>query len=575
MHKPHAIKLSTSFNLLIAASFVTSALAMILIVNHQQRKQALIEAEAKALIILDRNLATHRYFTDELKPHVFAMTAANRQRDFFDPAWMSSTYAVRKIDTLFKANGQNDYYYKECAINARNPQNEADDYERAFIVALRSNPLITTRSGVRTIAGKPYFFVMKQGERMENSCLRCHSIPDAAPASLVSLYGDKRSFHRKEGELASAISIRIPLNSAFAEANRFSLQLSAMLLALLALIAGLQAWLGKRLVLAPIAAIRAKAKQIASDEAHLGDKISIASGREFMEMAEAFNSMSRNLRLSRDNLEERVRQRTFELEELNRQLCHEIEERKLAEERIQSLNVELEERVKARTIDLENANHELETFNYSASHDLRAPLMRIEAFCKILQEEYGDRLDEAGNNYLERLQYTGRQMEQTIKGMKALSTVTHREVCREKVDLSTIAEGILDSLRCMQPARKARLNVQPGVVVLADDKLIRIALDNLLGNAWKFTGGTAETHIDFGVLQREGEQVFFVRDNGAGFDMEYAEVLFKPFERLHSAAEFPGSGIGLAIVRKIIHRHGGSIWAESAPGNGTTFYFTL
>ncbi len=225
--------------------------------------------------------------------------------------------------------------------------------------------------------------------------------------------------------------------------------------------------------------------------------------------------------------------------------------------------------------DLEHKNRELESFSYAVSHDLRAPLRRIDSFSRAVLESQGDRLDVTGRKYLERVREASQHMSELIDDVLYLSRVTRADLRDHDVDLSALASLILTRLQESEPSRKLEVRVRPGVVVTGDGQLLRIALENLLENAWKFTSKQAEARIEFGVTQASGEPTYFVRDNGAGFDMTYADRLFGPFQRLHPQGEFPGSGIGLATVQRIIHRHGGRVWAEGLVGQGATFQFTL
>lgn len=225
--------------------------------------------------------------------------------------------------------------------------------------------------------------------------------------------------------------------------------------------------------------------------------------------------------------------------------------------------------------ELEHKNRELESFSYAVSHDLRAPLRRIDSFSRAVLESQGERLDDAGRRYLERVREASQHMSRLIDDVLYLSRVTRADLREHEVDLSALATLILSRLQESEPARKVDLKVRPAVIVRGDGQLLRIALENLLENAWKFTSRQPEARIEFGVTQAAGEPTYFVRDNGAGFDMTYVDRLFGPFQRLHPQAEFPGSGIGLATVQRIIHRHGGRVWAEGLPGQGATFQFTL
>jgi PAS domain S-box-containing protein len=248
-----------------------------------------------------------------------------------------------------------------------------------------------------------------------------------------------------------------------------------------------------------------------------------------------------------------------------------ITERKMIEEEIKKLN----ENLMRHSIELAAANKELEAFSYSVSHDLRAPLRSIDGFSQALLEDYHDKLDEEGIDYLRRVRNETQRMGQLIDDFLQLSRLTRVELNFEKVDLSSMAHDILIQHQRDNPSRKVKNIVEDNLSVKGDEKLLKIMFENMLGNAWKFTSKKSKATIEFGQVKNKDEKVFFIRDNGAGFDNNYADKLFIPFQRLHSDEEFDGTGIGLGIVQRIINRHGGRIWVESEVGKGATFYFTL
>jgi PAS domain S-box-containing protein len=256
-------------------------------------------------------------------------------------------------------------------------------------------------------------------------------------------------------------------------------------------------------------------------------------------------------------------------------VLEDITARLRAEEEIRRLNAELERRVAERTRQLEVSNHALETFAYSIAHDLRAPLRGINGFASLMAENCRGCANAESLAYMERIRRAAVRMGQLIDGLLEYSRVGRRALQTAPVPLSALAQEILEALAAAAPQRKAVFDIAPDLVAEGDAALLQDMLENLLGNAWKFTAGRDPAHIAFGCREEDGERVFFVRDDGAGFDMRYADKLFGVFQRLHGPQEFEGTGIGLAMVKRIVELHGGRIWAQSAPGEGATFYFTL
>jgi len=253
-----------------------------------------------------------------------------------------------------------------------------------------------------------------------------------------------------------------------------------------------------------------------------------------------------------------------------------LEDLGAAQAEIRTLNAELEARVEQRTAELVVANKNLEAFTYSVAHDLRSPLRALSGYSEVLREDYGDRLDETGRWYTTRIQAATERMGALIDDLLLLAGVSRREMSLGPVDLSAEVAAIAGELQAREPERQVRFAIQDGVWVTADCPLIRTVVQNLIENAWKFTAKREGATVEFGTTTAQDAGVCcYVRDNGAGFDPAFVGKLFQPFQRLHAVTEFPGTGIGLSIVQRIIERHGGRAWAEGAVGRGATFYFTL
>ena len=319
----------------------------------------------------------------------------------------------------------------------------------------------------------------------------------------------------------------------------------------------------QRVVTRPLLAIAAVAREV-TENRNFALRAQKLTQDEIGSLADSFNAMLAE-----------IERATRDLEALNRESAREVSERRRAEQEILRLNAELEQRVRERTAQLEYTNGELEAFCYSVSHDLRAPLRSIDGFSQALVEDCSKELSDDALAYLARIRSATERMAQLIEDLLNLSRVSRGELSQEEVDVAEIARRVVTDLRHRDPTRDIEVSIWEGMHARADSRLLRAALENLIGNAWKFTSKAAHARIEVGALRDGVRSTFFVRDNGAGFDMAYSNKLFGAFQRLHAVSEYQGTGIGLATVQRIVHRHGGRIWADGHPGRGAVFFFTL
>jgi len=326
LKKPYKIKAIFTFTTFIF--LILFGITVVYLVNIYMKKQALIEAEAKARIITDLSLSIHTYFSHNLKPAVFKISDKTSSNQYFDPVWMSSTYAVRGIKKYFSEINENGYYYKECAINARSPENEADEYERGFIDELNSSG-IESRTTVRVINGSTYLDILRRGEVMEKSCLRCHSTPGKAPLEMVSYYGSEKSFNRTDGEVISAISIRIPLEEAYGDADRLSMMLSGIIFFIVLIYAVGNIEINRRLIFSPLEKLQRRALNILNNREKLSETVKPEGSLEIRDLTGAFNAMSLELSSFMSDLEKKLEQRTAEIVSANKELEQSLQEKDL------------------------------------------------------------------------------------------------------------------------------------------------------------------------------------------------------------------------------------------------------
>jgi signal transduction histidine kinase len=385
-------------------------------------------------------------------------------------------------------------------------------------------------------------------ERWSQTVLR-HPPADLRASAAVSQQGEgKRRFDRFRAASTAVIqAVEKNRQNDLLESERIESRMnwvSACIFLGALLLTVVIGWLTMRAVTRPLKALRMVAENIGSGG--LSEVVEVEGAREFAGLAKSMDQM----RL---------------------QLAQEAANRREAEEALRVLLID-----RTRVADeLIRANAELESFAYAVSHDLRAPLRSMDGFSQVLLDRYADRLDDRGVRYLNHVRGAAQEMGQLIDAILALSRVTRSEMQQKSLNLSGIAQSIANELATSAPLRRVSVTIAPGVVMIGDDRLMRAVLQNLLGNAWKFTSKRATACIEFGVTEQDGTVTCFVRDNGAGFDMEYANKLFTPFQRLHGAGDFEGTGVGLATVQRIVQRHGGRVWAEGSPGEGATFYFTV
>lgn len=511
--------------------FIIASVLVVMLVRDQLRTHVLHDARERADLLVTRSLAIHSYFNKELKPELFGLTGPVLDEDAFVPSWMSSTYAIRRIGSHADQDSAN-YYYKECAIDARSPENEADAHEAAFLRILNADPTVQEESGIREIDGEQVFYLLKRGETMEESCLRCHSTPEAAPAEMVAYYGPDRSFGRWEGQVVSAISIRIPVDVAYAEADVVAGRLSGLLLVLLiAVLTVMVAWV-RRNAVHPLATMASGARAITDGTKSLREGFGVRGPREVEEVGLAFDALA----------------------------------------------VELDERI----TELENAYAALaassstrERFLTNLSHELRTPLNSIIGFSDMMLVGHAGPLTDEQRLQLGMVMSSGQHLLRLVEELLEYSAVRAGAVVVTPVDFRP-CEVVMGVVRMFEPtASEKGLTLTMGecahdYTAVTDRFKVEQILINLVGNAVKFTGSGSVTVSP----RTDGpDLVVEVEDTGPGIPGEQLTSVFEEFHQVTGDTRIKptGTGLGLTIARELARMLGGDITLQSAVGEVTVF----
>jgi hypothetical protein len=561
-------------NLLIAAFallFLIIAATTIFLVRSNIRAKSIADANSKINRMLDRNLAVHKYFSNVLKPAIFKLTEKYLDKDYFDHSWMSSTYVNKEVDKIMKSfsSEHSDYYYKECAVNARNPENEADTYEAAFISETNRDKSLIFRSEIKEYNEKPYMVFMRRGETMDASCIRCHGKLEEAPGDMIKFYGKASGFEKPVGIVISAISIRVPLQVAFSEASEFVKTLSGLLILEFFILFSAIYFIFKFIIFNQLNEFKNKTDLIATNESELGASVSISVGSELNDLADSFNLMSANLKNYKETLEDKIRERTAEIENKNLMLSSEVSERRLAE------------------AELEKINRTKDKFFSIIAHDLKNLFSNIIGLSELIDHKTGENPENAvnavsndeKNEYISLINQSAKNASYLLSNLLTWSQSQTNGLAfnPEIVALKDIIDRAVSVIHTLAVHKNISVknNIDESIRVRADVNMLMTILRNLLVNAIKFS--KPESEIDISAASKENFVEISVKDSGIGMPPEIAAGLFVIGENIvrDGTAQEKGTGLGLALCKEFTEKHGGTIYAAGRDGEGSVFTFTL
>lgn len=567
------VKIKTLLITAFALLFLIIAATTIFLVRSNIRAKSIADANSKINRMLDRNLAVHKYFSTILKPAIFKLTEKYLDKDYFDHSWMSSTYVNKEIDKIMKSLGSEhaDYYYKECAVNARNPENEADTYEAAFIAETNRDKSLIFSSEIKEYDEKPYLVFMRRGETMDASCIRCHGKPEEAPGDMIKVYGKSSGFEKPVGSVISAISIRVPLQVAFSEASEFVKTLSGLLILEFIILFSTIYFIFKFIIFNQLNEFKKKTDLIATNESELGASVSISVGSELNDLADSFNLMSANLKSYKETLEDKIRERTVEIENKNLMLSSEVSERRLAEAELKKIN---------RTKD---------KFFSIIAHDLKNLFNNVIGLSELIDHKTGGNphsdnvanavSDEEKNEYISLINQSAKNASYLLSNLLTWSQSQTNGLAfnPEIVALKYFIDRAVSEVNTLTVHKNISIknNIDENIRARADVNMLMTILRNLLVNAIKFSRPGDEIEISAGRHEKFVE--ISVKDSGIGMPPEVAAGLFIIGENIirYGTAKEKGTGLGLALCREFVEKHGGTIYANSRDGEGSVFTFTL
>ncbi|MDW7675653.1 MAG: DUF3365 domain-containing protein [Bacillota bacterium] len=553
------MNLKKKFKLVVLLLIFFPSLVLIIITNIFMKHLAYEEAYSKMEIMLARTNAIHQFINEDARPVIIEMINQYEiPSSFFKPEIMASSYAVREINNYFINNIDTAYYFKEISINPRNPANDANDFEKQILQQFNENRTITEYKSVETVDGKKVFRYIKRGEILEKACMQCHSIPALAPKNLLDVYGDERGFNKSIGDVVSAQSVMIPLDDAYATANRLSIVFGIITLCFMTAVGlGLSKFLNSQ-IFNRVDRVKIHFEKVTKGQLNINNEMIDSADDEIADLVNYYNGMAKaisqhetKLQQEKNSLKEKVDSQTASLKAKNEQMEHYANE-------------------------LKRSNEELREFTSVASHDLQEPLRKVVAFSERLRRGYAHVLDEKGIDYLERMEKATIRMQSLIDNLLKLSRINSSHEPFDTIDLQMVVEEVVGDLQ-------ERIDQTGGQVILgqlptlkADKLQMRQLFQNLISNSLKYHKNGRSPIVSVNSSETDNETwEITVTDNGIGFNEEHTERIFKPFNRLHGRNEYEGSGMGLAICKKVVERHSGSITAKSTIGEGSTFIIKL
>lgn len=522
-------------------------LTSILVIRYFFRGEAVHNAEEKAKIILDRNLSIHDYFSTDLKPNLFeTLNDSKISGDYFDPSWMSSSHAVIKINNYFQKRNDYGYYYKDATLDARNPRNEADSLELTYLQKVKDNPELPPEDGILNLEGVRYYYLLEKGEIMVNSCLQCHDTPDVAPQGLINIYGNERSFNRKVGDVISIVSIRIPIEQTYIRAKQNTIIVSVIISIAFVLSFMVFLYFQNKWIIRPIKSLSRESILISKDNSLIGKKIKVTATKDISDFTESFNIMSEKLHNHQLSLEEKIQEKTRDLED--------------------------------KVSEVSEMNKTKDKFFSIISHDLKGPFNSLIGFSELLNDEIETGETKNIQSAADQIHKASQHAYNLLSDLLVWSQSQTGRISfiPELISPYELVNKIVALIEpeCIKKNISIINEIEDSLALTADKNLLDTIIRNLVSNSVKYTH---DGQIVISARSVNNTVEISVTDTGCGISPEKLKQLFLTDSTTSTVGtnNEKGTGLGLILCKEFVEMHKGKITVSSELGKGSKFCFTV